>query len=317
MSALEQLNGKLLFAIPKKGRLKEKALSLLDGSDIQFNRSDRSDIAFSNNTPVALVFLPASDIPAFVGRGKGALGITGSDCILEYESKEPPTATSGVEQILDLAFGRCKLQVQVPEKGEIEHPEQLVGKTIATSFDGLSRKYFRELEGRVSGEANGQVNGEGGEGKLKTNILHLSGSVEAAYSLGMADAVVDLVESGLTMRVAGLKPIATVLDSSAVLIRSKHPSDPKWVDLLTDRIRGVITAQRYVLCTYNVERRLLDKVHTITPGKRAPTINNLEEEGWVAVQAMVESNRAAVVMDELKAAGAQDILIIKLENTRQ
>ncbi|KAK0258434.1 ATP phosphoribosyltransferase (ATP-PRTase) (ATP-PRT) [Friedmanniomyces endolithicus] len=316
MSALEQLNGKLLFAIPKKGRLKEKALSLLDGSDVQFNRSDRSDIAFSNNTPVALVFLPASDIPAFVGRGKGALGITGSDCILEYESKEPPTATSGVEQILDLGFGRCKLQVQVPEKGEVERPEQLVGKTIATSFDGLSRKYFRELERKVGG--GGQVNGsaEGGEGKLETNILHLSGSVEAAYSLGMADAVVDLVESGLTMRVAGLKPIATVLESSAVLIRSKHPSDPKWVDLLTDRIRGVITAQRYVLCTYNVERRLLDQVHKITPGKRAPTINNLEEEGWVAVQAMVESDRAAVAMDELKAAGAQDILIIKLENTR-
>ncbi|TKA43039.1 hypothetical protein B0A54_05987 [Friedmanniomyces endolithicus] len=314
MSALEQLNGKLLFAIPKKGRLKEKALSLLDGSDVQFNRSDRSDIAFSNNTPVALVFLPASDIPAFVGRGKGALGITGSDCILEYESKEPPTATSGVEQILDLGFGRCKLQVQVPEKGEVERPEQLVGKTIATSFDGLSRKYFRELERKVGG--GGQVNGsaEGGEGKLETNILHLSGSVEAAYSLGMADAVVDL--SGLTMRVAGLKPIATVLESSAVLIRSKHPSDPKWVDLLTDRIRGVITAQRYVLCTYNVERRLLDQVHKITPGKRAPTINNLEEEGWVAVQAMVESDRAAVAMDELKAAGAQDILIIKLENTR-
>ncbi|KAK0320691.1 ATP phosphoribosyltransferase (ATP-PRTase) (ATP-PRT) [Friedmanniomyces endolithicus] len=316
MSALEQLNGKLLFAIPKKGRLKEKALSLLDGSDVQFNRSDRSDIAFSNNTPVALVFLPASDIPAFVGRGKGALGITGSDCILEYESKEPPTATSGVEQILDLGFGRCKLQVQVPEKGEVERPEQLVGKTIATSFDGLSRKYFRELERKVGG--GGQVNGsaEGGEGKLETNILHLSGSVEAAYSLGMADAVVDLVESGLTMRVAGLKPIATVLESSAVLIRSKHPSDPKWVDLLTDRIRGVITAQRYVLCTYNVERRLLDQVHKITPGKRAPTINNLEEEGWVAVQAMVESDRAAVAMDELNAAGAQDILIIKLENTR-
>ncbi|KAK3069736.1 ATP phosphoribosyltransferase (ATP-PRTase) (ATP-PRT) [Teratosphaeriaceae sp. CCFEE 6253] len=334
MTALEQLSGKLLFAVPKKGRLKEKALSLLDGSDIQFSRSDRSDIAFSSNTPVALVFLPAADIPAFVGRGNGALGITGTDCIMEYESREPPTATSGVEQIVDLAFGRCKLQVQVPEKGDIQSPEQLVGKTIATSYDGLSKKYFRELESRQSG-AHGQLNGEGGEGRLRTNILHLSGSVEAAYSLGMADAVVDLVganeidvvwrahasdtfaESGLTMRVAGLKAIATVIDSSAVLIRSKHPADPKWVELITDRIRGVITAQRYVLCTYNVERKLLDQVHKITPGKRAPTINNLEEEGWVAVQAMVESDRTAVVMDELKAAGAQDILILRLENTRQ
>ncbi|KAK5108257.1 hypothetical protein LTR62_008641 [Meristemomyces frigidus] len=317
MSLLEQLNGRVLLAVPKKGRLQEKAFQLLKGSDIQFNRSDRSDIAFSSNTPVALVFLPAADIPAFVGRGKGALGITGTDCIQEYEAREPPTATSGVEEVLDLGFGRCKLQVQVPEHGEVTSPEQLVGKTIATSFDGLSRKYFRELEAKS--ETNGVVNGDG-EAKLKTNILHLSGSVEAAYSLGMADAVVDLVESGLTMRSAGLKPIATVVSSSACLIKSKHQlnsSDADWVTKITARIQGVITAQQYVLCCYNVERSRLDAVRKITPGKRAPTINNLEEEGWVAVQAMVESGKVAVVMDQLSEVGAHDILIMKLENTRQ
>lgn len=179
-----------MLAVPKKGRLKEKALSLLDGSDIKFNRNERSDIAFSSNTPVALVFLPAADIPAFVGQGKGALGITGTDCIQEYESKEPPTETTGTETIMDLDFGRCKLQVQVPEHGDIERPEQLVGKRIATSFDGLSKKYFRELESKTG--SNSQANGAG-DAKLSTHILHLSGSVEAAYSLGMADAVVDLV----------------------------------------------------------------------------------------------------------------------------
>ncbi|KAK3677638.1 ATP phosphoribosyltransferase (ATP-PRTase) (ATP-PRT) [Recurvomyces mirabilis] len=320
MSLLEQLNGRLLFAVPKKGRLQEKAFALLKGSDIQFNRPDRSDIAFSSNTPVALVFLPAADIPAFVGRGNGALGITGSDCIQEYEAREPPTSTTGVEHVLDLRFGVCKLQVQVPEHGEIQTPEQLVGKTIATSFDGLSRRYFRELEGKqgaTSTFTNGEGGGANGEAKLKTNILHLSGSVEAAYSLGMADAVVDLVESGLTMRSAGLKPIATVLTSSATLIKSKHPSDPAWVSKITARIQGVITAQRYVLCCYNVERTKLEKCSKITPGKRAPTVNNLEEEGWVAVQAMVESGQVATVMDELSLAGAHDILIMKLENTRQ
>ncbi|KAK4561034.1 ATP phosphoribosyltransferase (ATP-PRTase) (ATP-PRT) [Recurvomyces mirabilis] len=340
MSLLEQLNGRLLFAVPKKGRLQEKAFALLKGSDIQFNRPDRSDIAFSSNTPVALVFLPAADIPAFVGRGNGALGITGSDCIQEYEAREPPTSTTGVEHVLDLRFGVCKLQVQVPEHGEIQTPEQLVGKTIATSFDGLSRRYFRELEGKqgATSTTNGEGGGANGEAKLKTNILHLSGSVEAAYSLGMADAVVDLVgtfprhlknldsenihtystsESGLTMRSAGLKPIATVLTSSATLIKSKHPSDPLWVSKITARIQGVITAQRYVLCCYNVERTKLEKCSKITPGKRAPTVNNLEEEGWVAVQAMVESGQVATVMDELSLAGAQDILIMKLENTRQ
>lgn len=118
------------------------------------------------------------------------------------------------------------------------------------------------------------------------------------------------------MRAAGLKAIATVVESTAVLIRSKRPSDPKLVSLITARIKGVITAQKYVLCTYNVDRRNLDKVRAITPGKRAPTINSLEEEGWVAVQAMVKRSEIAKVMDQLTDTGATDILVTKLENTR-
>lgn len=123
-------------------------------------------------------------------------------------------------------------------------------------------------------------------------------------------------ESGETMRAAGLKAIATVVESSAILIRSKHPSDPKLVNKICNRIRGVITAQRYVLCTYNVARSNLEKVRKITPGKRAPTVNSLEENDWVAVSVMVERKNIANVMDELTEEGATDILVTKLENTR-
>jgi len=123
-------------------------------------------------------------------------------------------------------------------------------------------------------------------------------------------------ESGETMRAAGLKPIATVVESTAILIRSKHPSDPKLVNIITNRIKGVITAQKYVLCTYNVERSRLAEASQITPGKRAPTINSLEEEGWVAVSAMVRRSDIATVMDDLTAMGATDILVTKLENSR-
>lgn len=118
------------------------------------------------------------------------------------------------------------------------------------------------------------------------------------------------------MRAAGLKAIDTVVDSTAVLIRSKRPSDPKLVDLITARIQGVITAQKYVLCTYNAPRTLLAKCHHITPGRRAPTVNSLDDEGWVAVQAMVERKKIATVMDELTDVGATDIMVTKLENTR-
>lgn len=125
-----------------------------------------------------------------------------------------------------------------------------------------------------------------------------------------------MTESGETMRAAGLKAIDTVIESTAVLIHSKNPSDPKLITLIEDRIRGVITAQKYVLCTYNVERINLEKARVITPGKRAPTVQNLEEDGWVAVQAMVKRNEIAVVMDELTSLGATDILVTKLENSR-
>lgn len=118
------------------------------------------------------------------------------------------------------------------------------------------------------------------------------------------------------MRAAGLKAISTVVESTAVLISSKHPSDPKLVNIITNRIKGVITAQKYVLCTYNVAMDLLAKVTEIAPGKRAPTVTRLEEEGWVAVSVMVERSKIANVMDDLIDLGATDILVTKIENSR-
>ncbi|KXS95986.1 hypothetical protein AC578_8082 [Pseudocercospora eumusae] len=312
MDLVSHLNDRLLFAVPKKGRLNQACLDLLSGSDIQFHRHNRLDLALVKNLPLALIFLPAADIPTFVGEGRVDLGITGRDVVAEHEATTPPTDTTGVVEVMDLEFGGCKLQVQVPEKGEIQTPEQLVGKNVVTSFTALTEQYFRNLETNDSQQANG-VNGDA---KLKTNIRFVGGSVEAACALGVADGIVDLVESGETMRAAGLKAIATVIDSTAVLIQSKHPSDPKLISLIESRIRGVITAQKYVLCTYNVERANLDKAKKITPGKRAPTIQNLEEEGWVAVQAMVKRKEIAVVMDDLTNLGATDILVTKLENSR-
>jgi ATP phosphoribosyltransferase len=215
---------------------------------------------------------------------------------------------------MDLDFGRCKLQVQVPQRGGLTKPEDLIGKNVVTSFTSLTEQYFRKLEAEQSGESNGDSNGE--KTKLKTKIKYVGGSVEAACALGVADGIVDLVESGETMRAAGLHAISTVVDTSAILIKSKHPSDAKLVDLITARIKGVITAQRYVLCTYNVERSKLEAASKITPGKRAPTVTSLEEDSWVAVSVMVERKQIAIVMDKLTEAGATDILVTKIENAR-
>lgn len=186
-----------------------------------------------------MIFLRAADIPTFVGEGRVDLGITGRDQVAEHECVVPPTDTTGVEEVLDLDFGKCQLQIQVPQKGNLAKPEDLIGKNVVTSFKNLAEQYFRKLEAeQAGGAANGNADGQT---KLKTNIKFIEGSVEAACALGVADGIVDLVESGETMRAAGLKAISTVVSSSAVLIKSKNVSDPKLVELITARIKGVIS----------------------------------------------------------------------------
>ena len=315
MDLVNHLSDRLLFAVPKKGRLLQATLDLLSGSDIQFRRETRLDIALVKNLPIALIFLPAADIPTFVGEGRVDLGITGVDQVAEHDAHLPLGEKSGVEQVMDLGFGKCKLQVQVPEKGAIQDVKDLVGKDIVTSFTGLAEDYFARLEGM--GSRKESINGTASPiPKLKTKIKFIGGSVEAACALGVADGIVDLVESGETMRAAGLKAIDTVVDSTAVLIKSRKPSNEKLVNLIAARIQGVITAQRYILCQYNIPRAKLPEASKITPGKRAPTVTSLEEPDWVAVSSMVERNRIAPVMDELTAVGATDILVLTIANSR-
>jgi len=118
------------------------------------------------------------------------------------------------------------------------------------------------------------------------------------------------------MKAAGLKPIATILETTAILIKSKHPSNPQLIKTIESRIRGVITAQKYILCTYNVPRNKLNAATAITPGKRAPSVTQLDEDGWVAVSAMVEKKSIATVMDNLEEIGATDILVMTISNSR-
>ncbi|KAI0727156.1 ATP phosphoribosyltransferase [Fomitopsis betulina] len=296
----DALSGRLLFAIPKKGRLHEKCVELLAGADIQFRRDHRLDVCLVKNHNIALVFLPASDIPSFVGKGNVDLGITGQDVIRESQMQQHVT------EVLPLSFGKCALQVQVPEKGPIQTAEQLVGKRVVTSFEVLAGEYFGTLDAQLSPE-------------VKTNIEYVGGSVEAACALGLADGIVDLVESGDTMRAAGLHAIATLMQSEAVLIKSstpKHESLEPLIKLITARIAGVVAASKYVVCEYNVRRSQLHDATRLTPGRRAPTISPLEDEDWVAVTSMVEKKRVADVMDDLTKMGAEDILIFNLDNCR-
>ncbi|ODV93587.1 hypothetical protein PACTADRAFT_60907 [Pachysolen tannophilus NRRL Y-2460] len=296
MDLVNHLTDRLLFAVPKKGRLYDNCVSLLKGCDIQFNRSNRLDIALSTNLPIALIFLPAADIPTFVGEGRCSIGITGVDQVKESDVD--------VELAINLLFGNCKLQLQVPENGPYIEPEQLIGKTIVSSFVNLTRQYFEKLENKKPGET------------LKTKIKFVGGSVEASCALGVADGIADLVESGETMRAAGLKSIDTLLTTSAHLIVSKNASHPELVEIIKSRIQGVMAAQKYVLCNYNAPRANLSRVLEITPGRRAATVSPLEDDAWVAVSAMVEKKNIGTVMDKLKDNDASDILVFEISNCR-
>lgn len=287
----------------------ESCVNVLKGSDIKFRRNPRLDIALVQNLPIALVFLPAADIPRFVGTGRVHLGITGQDQIAEARLRIGDKLK--IEELVDLQFGGCKLQVQVPESGDITSVDQLVGRRIVTSFEYLVAEYFDKVEKKAKSE--GKV-----DSGIKTEISFVSGSVEASCALGIADAVVDLVESGETMRASGLKPIETVMSTSAVLVRSSNCSselEPLLQTIIT-RIRGYIIAQQYVLVNYNVNREHLPVVLKITPGKRAPTITTLDEPGWVAVSSMVVKKEVAQVMDKLSQNHAHDILVLSIDNSR-
>lgn len=285
------------------------------------------------------VFLPASDIPSFVGKGNVDLGITGHDVILEAQMENLVT------EELRLGFGKCSLQVQAPEAGSIKTVEDLAGKRVVTSFEVIAGEFFGKLDNEL-----------GLSGDKKTQIEYVGGSVEAACALGLADGIGAftifdflcsssfdahliqlillvskinhikvnfsfnaLIESGDTMRAAGLRSIATVLQTEAVLIRSTTPKRPHLtplVDLITKRIAGVIAANKYVVCQFNISRDKLRLATQIAPGRKAPTVSPLEAENWVAVSSMIEKKNCANVMDDLVKIGAEDVLIFNLDNCR-
>lgn len=179
MSTNSSPPGNCKFAIPKKGRLFEKVAELLEGAGIEYRREPRLDVALCKDLPITLIFLPAADIAKYVGEGNVDIGITGIDVVEESNVE--------VERVMELGFGKCKLCVQAPVANNITDPAQLSGGRIVTSFPYLTQKYFKAFD-----DAKG----------VTTKVTEVSGSVEAACGLGLADAVVDLVETGTTMRVS-------------------------------------------------------------------------------------------------------------------
>ena len=293
----QPIEDRLLFAVPKKGRLFEKVEKLLEGCGIEYDRPKRVDIAQCTSLPITIVFLPAADIAHFVGGGNVDLGITGEDIVSE--------SGVDVEELVKLGIGKCQLAVQAPVCSQVCDPANLLGKRIVTSFPNSAERYFRGLAAN-----HPEVQ------QADCKIKFVSGSVEAACALGLADAVVDLVETGTTMKAAGLEIVATIMQTEAVLIKNKHTQHTDLIEKIRQRIDGYITATRYVMLTYNVARENLAQAQAVCSGKKAPSVTSLDLEGWVAVTVVCEKKQVQTVMDALITVGADDLLVSEMACTR-
>eukprot|EP00285_Hemiselmis_virescens_P015206 CAMPEP_0173385872 /NCGR_PEP_ID=MMETSP1356-20130122/8470_1 /TAXON_ID=77927 ORGANISM="Hemiselmis virescens, Strain PCC157" /NCGR_SAMPLE_ID=MMETSP1356 /ASSEMBLY_ACC=CAM_ASM_000847 /LENGTH=299 /DNA_ID=CAMNT_0014341869 /DNA_START=58 /DNA_END=957 /DNA_ORIENTATION=- len=285
----------MLFGIPKKGRLHQKCMELIAGAGLDHTRPDRVDVAHCNHMPVTLVFLPAADIATYVGEGNVDMGITGLDVI---DETIPPEE---VVREVDLGFGRCKLSVQAPVRSNITKVSDLAGKRIVTSFPNLAKRFFAKYETAATGA---------------TKIKFVSGSVEAACGLGLADAVVDLVETGTTMRAAGLDVVEDIMQTESVLISNPNSTHKEMLATIKQRILGYLTATKYSMIQYNVHNTNLTAACAVTPGKRSCTVSHLAQEGWCSVSALVLRKDQAMIMDKLEKVGADSILIFKIDNSR-
>ncbi|KUP98314.1 ATP phosphoribosyltransferase [Thermobifida cellulosilytica] len=272
----------LRIAVPNKGQLSEPAVAMLREAGYRQRKDSRDLVLLDPDNGAEFFFLRPRDIAVYVGEGILNVGITGRDMLLD--------SGAPVEELLPLGFGGSTFRFAA-RNGSSMTVEDLAGKRIATSYEGLLTSYLAERG-------------------IDARVIHLDGAVESSIQLGVADVVADVVSTGTTLRQAGLEPFGEpILVSEAVVIRRKGaPDDPK-VEQLLRRLRGVLVARDYVMMDYDVHAERLEEATALTPGMEGPTVSPLHREGWVAVRAMVPRRDAQRIMDDLWEIGARAILV--------
>jgi ATP phosphoribosyltransferase len=279
----------LRIGIPSKGRLAEVAGELLKEAGLSFRRQERSLFARCREMPVEITFLRTEDIPVLCAEGALDMGITGGDLIQE----------SGAEltERLSLGVGHCRLALCVAEDKPIESPAELNGARVATSFPGVTQQFLAKFGAKV-------------------HLVNLSGSVEIMIALGVADAIVDLIETGSTLAANRLRVLAEIDRYETLLVQNKAARLPEVADRVVRRLEGVVIARSYSLLEYNVPRAKLPEAERITPGFNSPTISALEDPAWCAVRVMVRRDETIEIMERLESLGASAILETRITNCR-
>ena len=282
---------KIKIAIPSKGRISEPSIDILEKAGLGLvDKNNRKLFSKTFNDDIEVMFARASDIPEFVNDGVADMGITGVDLIEENEAD--------VAELLDLRFGQTKLVLAAPEESDITSTDDIdEDMKVATEFPVLTEKYFSEKG-------------------LNLKIVKLSGSTEAAPFIGIADLITDLTSTGTTLKMNHLKIIDVILNSTIKLIANNDSLRDKreLIEAVSTSIKGVLDADRKKLIMMNVKTRDLDKVKDVMPSMGGLTISEvLSNEKTVAVQAVIDEKQVFELVNDLRNAGAKDILVVPIE----
>lgn len=279
----------LRVAVPNKGSLAESSIEILKEAGYRQRTDSRDLVLVDQDNAVEFYYLRPRDIAVYVGSGELEAGITGRDLLIDSSAQ--------AEELLSLDFGASTFRFAAPADKDWQISD-IAGKRVATAYPGLVEHSLKSLG-------------------IVAQIVRLDGAVESSVRLGVADLIADVVSTGNTLRQAGLKIFGEpILTSEAIVIKRIGTKIPDELEVLIRRLQGVVTARRYVLLDYDVEKTLLDQACAITPGLESPTISPLQKPDWVAVRAMVLRKDTNSVMDQLWALGARGILVTDIHACR-
>ncbi|QIK68512.1 ATP phosphoribosyltransferase [Nocardioides sp. HDW12B] len=279
----------LRVAVPNKGSLSQSASDMLREAGYK-QRQDSKQLTLTDvANGVEFFYLRPRDIAVYVGEGTLDLGITGRDLLLDSGAK--------AEESVRLGFGRSTFHFAAPP-GVLSSLDDLAGKRIATSYDGVVERWLEEKG-------------------IEATVIRLDGAVETSVQLGVADAIADVVETGSTLRQAGLEIVGeVVLESEAVLVGRVGAQESPALEIFLRRVQGVLVARSYVMMDYDIPSVHVERAVALTPGIESPTVSPLHREGWVAVRSMVPREAAQRIMDELFEIGARGILTTDIHACR-
>ena len=282
------MRDRLRLAIPNKGRLVEPTLNLLHDAGLIFEEHDRSLVARVQNFDLDILFVRTNDVIEFVGDGVADLGITGIDLLAETGAELPP--------IRELGYGRCRLAAAVPTDTPYQVVDDLAGLRVATAHPNTARRFFAERQ-------------------IAVDVIPISGAVEVAPRLGLAEAIVDLVSTGSTLVMNGLRPIGDVLASEAVLVANPNSHRQRAAELesIDTMVSAVIAARGRKYLMMNAPAAKLAELEDLLPGLESPSVIPLAHEGMIAIHSVVGADEVWGLLPRLKAAGASGILVLPIE----